>query len=34
VWGGPREGGGRIVYAVSADELLAFVPESAARRVR
>lgn len=34
VYGGPREGGGRIVYAVSADELLAFLPESAARRVR
>jgi hypothetical protein len=26
VWGGPPEGGGRIVYAVPPDRLAAFIP--------
>ena len=26
VWGGPPEGGGRIVYAVPPDRIVAFIP--------
>ncbi len=34
VWGGPRDAGGRIVYAVPLERLLAFLPENARGMVR
>jgi S1-C subfamily serine protease len=34
VYGGPREGNGRIVYAVAVDRLHALLPESTIQRIR
>ena len=34
VWGGPKDGGGRIVYAVPLDAIIAFLPEQARSALR